>query len=141
MRTVLIKSPRGTTVWLAVVKDDGTTAIPEVIRDDYTVIPDGLNNPEFKKSYHKFFHETFEGLIDLAYDASKSGYCNSGYYTKTEFTEIASISLKSWANAAINTKQDTVQYGATCVKCRSHNEYAIKKDNFICGSCKSYKEM
>lgn len=33
------------------------------------------------------------------------------------------------------------EYGCTCVVCKQHNEYAIKRNNHTCNSCKSYQIM
>ena len=33
------------------------------------------------------------------------------------------------------------EYGCTCVVCKEHNEYAIKRNNHTCYSCRSYQVM
>lgn len=32
-------------------------------------------------------------------------------------------------------------YGCTCTVCKTYNEFAVRKDNHVCYSCKSYARM
>lgn len=111
-------------VWIAVVKDDGTTFIPKEV-----------DNPKFDESYARVQHETFEGLVDLAIKNHKE--LIYGHH-RARLLTVAKQALEEWTIPGENSR---MEYGATCKKCSCYNEYALSTNDFICTSCKSYDEM
>ena len=112
-------------VWIAVVKDDGSTFVPE-----------DTSKPEDINAYCKVVSSNLDVAIKMAwqsYPKSIKHHC----VAYKDFVRIANKSLSDWSK----NKEQEQESGATCKKCNVFNEYATKADNYTCSSCKSYDEM
>ena len=64
---------------------------------------------------------------------------NASWYSMYPVEQAKPITSNNTTVDVVDSSKE--EYGVTCVSCKQHNEFAIKKANHVCKSCKSYEDM